>query len=90
MDRTRIRHASPKALFPFLTGLLLALPAPGQEPPQPAAVTGGNWVVLTLRAPVGSISPTERAAIVNGRIERILQVEELRSPALVVRVLTAE
>lgn len=48
-------------------------PLPAQELPQPGALVVGDRVVLTLRAPVGSVSPVERAAIVNARIADILR-----------------
>jgi Kef-type K+ transport system membrane component KefB len=51
-----------------------AICAEAQEalPTETGAVVAGDKVLFSLHASVGSISPAERAAIVNRRIERIL------------------
>ena len=67
-------------------------------PKETGAVVVGDRVILTLRTRVGSISPSERAAIVNTRIKRILsdpnlppdkvalQTETDNSDALLIRL----
>lgn len=67
----------------FLLGVIA--PAAAQPVASAGAVAVEDRVVITLRAPVGSFSAAERAAIVNGRIERVLASPELRPEQLEVR-----
>lgn len=61
------------------------------QPVAPAgAVVVEDRVVLALRAPVGSFSAAERAAIVNGRIERVLGSPGLHPAQLEVRATDAD
>lgn len=75
------RRATVRNAF-IRSALLLALLLPAAVcraagEPQPGAVVAADQVILTLRAPVASITPAERAGIVNRRIENVLADKKL-------------
>jgi len=79
------RHRRPILFTLVLIALTQSVTAALGQSTQAGAVVVEDRAVITLRAPVGSISPAERAAIVNGRIERILGSPDLRPELLEVR-----
>jgi len=78
-------------LYGCLLGYLAGAVPGFAQPAAPAgAVAVEDRVVITLTAPVGSFSAAERAAIVNGRIERVLASPELHPEQLEVRTAADE
>ena len=84
MEKQQRKQLQVTGFYAWVLALGLLIPAAGQQL-FPAAVTVGDHVVLTLRAAVGSFSPADRAAIVNARIQRVLNEPEFRPSELALR-----
>lgn len=74
-------------VFALMLLLFGATPGQAQEANQPGVLVVGDRVVVTIRASVGSVTPAERAAIVNSRIEHVLSDPNLNPADLEARAL---